>query len=349
MEDPNLSDVGREQLKTDRKNFFPQAPFSPDIFNVPSKPDATSDTDNYRNDLLKQYCKNVSAGGGRYDTAFDVMTQYGTKKKDGAKVSGTDIDSAINEVTKDTTDAVGQIKYLLCQQADGLIAPPLPTPELDSSKGKTMLEKVYSDPYHYISSIFFTLFSFILIGFYLYQTYQAVPNKGAWWFVVIVSIIFFGLCLGVLFTRQCMDGENAYYKADDSDSATSAIWTIFSVILGISVLCLAISKFSSGNTKVYALYFGLLLPLILALAADMLGAVFWPQYFIIAVIILRLVYYSIFKETGWPIPVTSIYSRFAKWFYGYITETKPTLAALKFVGIELEVPNQDLFGAFGKG
>jgi hypothetical protein len=113
MNDPRLSSHGVTQLQTDRNTGYKTAPKAPNISNVPNNPKATVDTDNYRNDLLKNYCKDVSQNG--YDSILEKMRLWGQPNKGGTPVSKDDIDGLINSVSSNASDAFGQIKYLVCQ------------------------------------------------------------------------------------------------------------------------------------------------------------------------------------------------------------------------------------------
>jgi len=310
MEDCNLSDAGRVQLNTDRSNFYPQAPFSPGIFNVPNKPDVTTDVDNYRNDLLKQYCKNVSSSGGRYDTAFDTMKQYGQKKKGGGAVSSADVDSAINEVTKDTTDAVGQVKYLLCQQADGLIAPPRPIIVPHGTSADQLLEQAYDGwgSYAFWTGIFFAILSILLIVNYLVRLFKSQNlSKPLFWGFLIGGILMSLIWAFILGSPYCYDMPNDYYNAETASGVGYTLW-IYGIILVIGLISFGIGVIFR---KVNFFYIGLAIPLLVLFSWDIWLALFKPQIFILMVIIWRIFANSVWGESLWSMPLVSAYGRLA--------------------------------------
>lgn len=314
MNDPRLSPHGVKQLQTDRVGAFNTAPSAPNFINVPMKKDANGnpiedDTNNYRNDLLKTYCKDAVNNG--YDNILTMMSKWGQPNKNGV-VNKDALDAAINSKATDASDAAGQIKYLVCQQADGYIAPPLPTKVSSGNQLSVLYNQAYDTP---VSRTFYwisLLVSLGFIGFYLWQVWGTFGKSGLnkWFFYGFLAAVavLYVIWLILLGTPQCMQGSNDYYDPSDYNQ-TNIIWYIFIACLILSLILTGIGKVID---KPIVMYIGLAATLVVLFTGDLMLASLWPQAFILAVILLRVVIYLISSKFGqsittWSVPLVGLY------------------------------------------
>jgi len=309
MNDPRLSARGVKQMQTDR-GAFKTAPRAPDFINVPNKKDANGDdTNNYRNDLLKNYCKDAVNNG--YDNILAMMSKWGQPNKNGV-VNKDALDAAINSRAADASDAAGQIKYLVCQQADGYIAPPLPTKVESGNRLSVLYNQAYDTP---VSRAFYWISLLValgFIGFYLWQVWGTFGKESLnkWFFYGFVAVVavLYVVWLILLGTPQCIQGSNDYYDPNDYNQ-TNIIWYIFIACLVLSLILTGVGKAAKQDI---VMYIGLAASLVVLFTGDLMMASLYPQAFILAVILLRVVIYLISNYLGnpittWSVPLIGLY------------------------------------------
>ena len=307
--DERLGTKGQGALREDRRAFFSTAPTAPNITNVDSKGKDTDDSDNYRNDLLKKFCtkdpNNVSGLSGT--NLMDNLKEYGKRGTRNREKILTDMNTRINQIAGDAGDGASQIKYLLCQQADAFVAPPLPSKSTEGSKSGQFWKDNYMGTHNWTNWLF-AIIGWVFMVLYLVKAYNNAA-KSAFFIYLIMSVVFFVLCLIVLFQDRCIPGANRYYHPEESDPIQSTIYWLLGISLILGLGLMFIAHFVKGNRPDIARYmamsgFGLLM--VLGLATDGLFLLFQPQVFVLAMIILRFIYWSIIDSKTWTLPITGI-------------------------------------------
>lgn len=334
--DSTLGVRGHRALAEDRKSEYPLAPKAPDLMNVDRKTKSVDDSDNYRNDLLKNFCtKDVNNSGRLSGTnLLDPLKEYGKNGTRNRERILNDMNKRIEQMASDAGDGANQIKYLLCQQADSYIAPPRPKGVQEGSPSANLLNRTYLGKGNW-PNWFFAILAFGLIFFSLWK------NKGRanFYVLLVLSIIFFILVLILLFQDRCLPGTNRYYDPEEPDPFKNTVLVLMGASLGLGLISLGIGKYS-GNSTMMLIGTGLIM--ILALSTDMLFALFQPQVFILLVLIIRMILWmfrnSVPQPYAWNIPTVSLVDYLSSKLMGIAMGTAKNS----------NVPNEVAFGWINK-
>jgi hypothetical protein len=308
--DCSLNSRGQNALTEDRRANYQSAPLAPSVINVDINPNAISDADNYRVDLLKKFCTTDvnNASGLSSNNLIDNLKEYGKNTTKNRDQILTDMNQRIEQLAANASDGANQIKYLLCQQVDSYIAPPRPVEQPVGSDSANILRNVYiNDMTANWANWIFAILSFILIIVFLVNLYGKISTKTIFWIYVLLTFVFIILCLIVLFQNHCLPGQNRYYSPDESNPTQSTILVVLGIIVVLSGLCIGMGKiFKNKPWGPWLSISGFSMLMILGLSTDFLFALFQPQGFVIAVIFLRMITWMANDTHPWSLPTLSV-------------------------------------------
>lgn len=302
-----LTPSGMNQMDKDRGN----APAAPLPIPVPVKNfkgiDCNKDpekcnknsTDNYRNDLINSMCKDVNGRKAKYEAVMDLMRNFGRKDASISNkvVTEKDIKDKIAELTHDTGEAIDYATYLLCQQADAAIFPPLPLPTEKTSGFIETAKRLFENAQVGITTVLFYILGLALIIIYL--RYVGIKSSQVGnlreFFIILGSVgLAYVAFLYFYILPHCAPGSNDYYNPNYVNPTGNPYTPYFVIfIVGIILATLMIIIPLIFNRFQILAIPGLFLGMILIIWGNLILWTIWPQLFVALIIVQRVILWGL--------------------------------------------------------